>query len=104
MGQVDGEGYEGACEMTRLLDDEGRWSGLRINRADPRILIAAELLTATFLMSMPGVSLAPPPDDRNGTPFWRGAVLTIRGVNQTVIYRIGEYVPGVRCYEAEWPD
>jgi hypothetical protein len=104
MGQVNGEGYEGACEMTRLLDGEGRWSGLRINRADPRILIAAELLYEAFVNPTAGVSLATPPEDRNGTPYWRGAVLTIRGVNQTVIYRIGEYVPGVRCYEAEWPD
>ena len=35
---------------------------------------------------------------------YRGAVLKICGVNRTVIYRIGEYVPRVDGYAAEWPD
>lgn len=31
-------------------------------------------------------------------------VLTIRGTNRTVIYRLGEYDPLTRTYSAEWPD
>jgi len=99
-----GQSGYGECRLTSLHDSRGSLMQLRIDQADPRILIAAELLAEAFVSPAPGVSLAPPPEDRNGTPFWRGAVLTIRGVNQTVIYRIGEYVPRVRCYEAEWPD
>ncbi len=78
----------GECICTRL--DDG---SIRVDQADPRILISAVLLAGIFLQAMPDVSLGPPPENRNGTPFWEGAVLTISGVNRRVIYRIGEYVP-----------
>jgi hypothetical protein len=97
----------GDCIMTSLYDDEGavgRATGVRIDHADPRVLISAELLAEAFINPAPGVSLGPPAEDRNGTPFWEGAVLKIEGVNRTVIYRIGEYVPRVRGYIGEWPD
>lgn len=79
-------------------------SRVRIVRADPRILISAEVLAETFVQPAPGVSLSQPSDGPNGTPFWEGAVLLIEGVNRTVVYRIGEYVPCVRGYIGEWPD
>ena len=80
--------------------------GIRIDQADPRILISAELLAEAFVAPAPGVSLSAGQETwaRNGTPFWGGAVLKIEGVNRTVIYRIGEYVPRVRGYIGEWPD
>jgi len=89
----------GECIMTRLPGGT-----VRIDRADPRILISAELLAEAFVHPAPGVSLGPPPESPNGTPFWEGAVLKIEGVNRTVIYRICGYVPRVRGYIGEWPD
>lgn len=89
----------GECILTTV--DGGR---VRIDHADPRILISAELLVESFIVPAPGVSLSQPSDGPNGTPFWEGAVLRIEGVNRTVIYRIGAYVPRVRAYIGEWPD
>jgi len=75
---------------------------LRIARADPRILISAELLDIL--------------EDRGG---WHadldttgckpghgyvGAVLKIDGVNQQVVYRIVDMVPRINGYIGEWPD
>lgn len=79
---------------------------IRINRADPRVLVTAELLAMVFTdaVQVPGVVLSAPPDNENGTPFWTGALLKINGVNQNVVYRIGEWVPAMRSYIAEWPD
>jgi hypothetical protein len=92
---------DGDCIMTRLADGT-----IRIDHADPRILISAELLAEAFIRPAPGVSLSTDliRQDRNGTPFWEGAVLKIEGANRTVIYRIGEYVPRVHGYIGEWPD
>jgi hypothetical protein len=99
----------GECILTSVYDDEGavgRATGVRIDRADPRILISAELLVESFIAPAPGVSLntGMVREGPNGTPFWEGAVLKIEGVNRTVIYRIGEYAPRVRGYIGEWPD
>jgi len=92
----------GDCIMTRLADGT-----VRIDHADPRILISAELLygITDVLKPPPGVSLRwPSPPPASGRFLFNGAVLTIRGVNRTVIYRITEYVPRVRGYIGEWPD
>ena len=89
----------GECECTRL--DDG---SIRVDHADPRILISAELLAEIFVNPTAGVSLVPPPGSVNGTPFWRGAVLKISGVNRQVIYRITGYVPSVHGYIGQWPD
>ena len=79
------------------LIDQGR--RMLIHRAEPRILITAELVRLA-LGTGPHHELA---DD----------VLTIYGVRETapgcyadhtVIYRIGEYLPERLCYVAEWPD
>jgi hypothetical protein len=92
---------QGDCICTRL--DDG---GIRVDHADPRILISGELLREALFATWPGVSLSTGllRQDRNGTPFWEGAVLRIEGVNRTVIYRITEYVPSVNVYIGEWPD
>jgi hypothetical protein len=91
----------GECILTTMADGRAR-----IDHADPRILISAELLVESFIVPAPGVSLNSDMmrEGPNGTPFWEGAVLKIEGVNRTVIYRIGEYVPRVRGYVGEWPD
>jgi len=88
---------DGNCIMTRLADGT-----IRIDHADPRILISAELLAAVFIKPAPGVTLTP--EYPGGRGYGEGAVLKIEGVNRTVIYRIGEYVPRVGGYIGEWPD
>lgn len=95
---VQAEGY-GECELLvrqspTTFDDE-----LVVVRADPRILVTAEFLdeirrvTETF-DELGWPSLATLKDD----------VLILNGVNQKVIYRIGEHLAQPDCYVAEWPD
>ena len=95
---VQAEGF-GECELLvrqsqRTFDDE-----LVVVRADPRILVTAEFLdqirrtTENF--------------DELGWPSFatlRDDILTLNGVNQKVIYRIGEHLMEPDCYVAEWPD
>ncbi|HEV8653144.1 MAG TPA: hypothetical protein VG276_28060 [Actinomycetes bacterium] len=61
-------------------------------QADPRTLIVDELLEEIRQgKARPWVTLD-------------GEVLTIRGSNRTVIYRIGEHLEDYRCHVLEWPD
>jgi hypothetical protein len=99
----------GECIMTSLPD-----GGIRIDQADPRILISGELLdtVARFgdddlagdwlplnaYLDMTGCM--PPPYRAT----YVGAVLKIDGVNRTVIYRIVDYVARVHGYIGQWPD
>ena len=77
---------------------------VRIDRADPRILISGELLDiiADPPYPMPHAWL----DTAGCTPGhgYVGAVLHIHGVNQHVVYRVVDYVPRVNGYIGEWPD
>ena len=80
---------------------------LRIDQADPRILISAELLDATIGIPNGLLPLGCVRLDLTGCRpghGYTGAVLHIDGAGRRVIYRIGEYVPRVRAYIAEWPD
>lgn len=79
-------GPAGDCVVTRL--DDGR---LRIEHADPRVMISGQLLEEIDYDPAPGVSR-------------EGDLLRIEGVNRTVIYRIGEKVSDRYAYYAEWPD
>lgn len=80
----------GECELLvrrgGFFEDE-----LFVVRADPRILVTAELLDEVARADSPLASL-------------KDGVLTFNGVNQKVIYRIGEYLMLPDCYVAEWPD
>jgi len=87
----------GDCICTRLAD-----GSIRIDRADPRVLIAAEVLAEIFIKPMAGVSLSP--EHPGGHGYGVGTLLKICGVNRTVIYRITDYLPRVHAYVAEWPD
>jgi hypothetical protein len=87
---------------TRL--DDG---SIRVDHADPRILIAAPLLyeIADGCSPWASVTMEPPPRERwGGHGALEGALLHIHGVNRQVIYRITEYAPRVHGYIAEWPD
>jgi hypothetical protein len=91
----------GECIITALYDDHGQRTGIRIDHADPRILISAELLH----MIADGDGKDAWLDLRaSGMFFLTGAVLHINAVNQRAVYRITEYVPRVRGYIGEWPD
>lgn len=94
---------QGECRVTRV-DDVAHGVRLRIDHADPRILISSELLAEAFMRPEAGVSVSAPQPGRNGTPFWQGAVLRVEAVNRTVVYRMVEYLPSVRGYIGEWPD
>jgi hypothetical protein len=85
----------GECILTTMAD--GR---VRIDQADPRILISAELLDAIVDGDCGPAWL----DTAGCTTTYDDALLKIEGVNRTVIYRIVDYVPRVRGYVAEWPD
>jgi hypothetical protein len=95
----------GECICTRL--DDGT---IRIDHADPRILISAELLDAILLRSpiVDGTEALASNAWLNMAGYtghgYTGAALHIDGVNQQVVYRIGGYVPRVHGYVGEWPD
>jgi hypothetical protein len=84
----------GECITTSLPG-----GGIRVDRADPRVLISAELLDAMVDGASPGCWV-----DLAGCCTYDGALLKIRAVNRTVIYRIITYVPSVRGYIGEWPE
>jgi len=106
MGGVSSEG-RGQVVLTSLHGHRGFCQAVIIDRADPRILVTALLLeelvsygTSPFteLRPGPGASVMP------GLHGFTGWLLTIRGENRTVMYRIGAKVPEAWAYEAEWPD
>jgi hypothetical protein len=103
---------DGECICTRL--DDG---SIRIDQADPRILISGEVLDAIIRrpssVLLPGYALALRSRTRLDTagcmpPPWRatyvGAVLHIDGVNRQVVYRVTDYVARINGYIGEWPD
>ncbi len=69
-------------------DDPGK---IEIVHADPLIAISVELLADMRRSEDPRTRLV---DD----------VLTIDAVNRRVVYRLGEKVPWLCAYYAEWPD
>lgn len=91
---------DGQVILTELPD--GR---VRIDHADPRILISAELLKAIEDGLRPtSIGLTLPPGARaNVTSAERrcGTLLKIGGVNRQVVYRITGYVPEVAGYIGE---
>jgi len=84
----------GECICTTLEDGT-----IRIDQADPRILISVEILDAVNGAGPRSAWL-----NLARCATYNGVLLKIHGVNRTVIYRIGEYVPRVRGYIGEWPD
>lgn len=84
-----------------------------LNRADPQVWIPDELLTATregrghpFLSLTQVPQSIWPSECRESHPghCFYGALLRIEADNQTVIYRIGEYVPEHHAWWGRWPD
>jgi hypothetical protein len=121
----------GQAWFTTFYDDEARpaRSGTRCDHADPRILIAAELLRAwheppnpdyvEFRCVCPVAGLAGSLcrrrlegrdnrfcdlEERELTCCPTGDVVTIRCSNQTVVYQIKGYDAPRNAWFAEWPD
>lgn len=93
---------KGECWAVNIYED-GEITGIRIERADPRVLISEELLGMMFTNPSPHVHLRLA--DIIPFDYWYlGATLRIDGTNRTVIYHITEYAPSVRGYVGEWPD
>ena len=79
--------------------------GIRIDHADPRVLISADLLASVATAPGPHAAL-----DTSGCrdcfmqDDYTNAVLKIQDASRQLVYRITEYVPAVHGYIAEWPD
>jgi len=74
---------------------------LRIDQADPRILISAELIdSAAFGILRPEVTLTLD----HAADAHLGALLKIRAADRQVVYRLTKWIPSVRCYLGEWPE
>lgn len=96
---------------------------LYVNAADPRIAVSDLLLHEMLVLGCgPNADLRPGPGATvPGKPLslspadltaWfnrtagnlEGWLLTVRGVNQTVVYRITGKAPDLYAWYAEWPD
>jgi hypothetical protein len=93
---------------------------LRIDRADPLVFVARELLADLLiwrggrhfdLQPGPGAVVTPRGICVSGVEWasiaagaLTGWLLTVRAVNRTVLYRIGEKAVSHDGYLAEWPD
>jgi hypothetical protein len=98
---------DGECIGTRL--DGG---AVRVDRADPCILISGELLDEIVRFADSGhlagnwLALNAWLDTTACQPGYGyvGAVLKIDGVNRHVVYHVTGYVPRINGYIGEWPD
>jgi hypothetical protein len=89
---------EGEFTMTQFADGT-----LRIDHADPRIMISAELIDMAARGELePGATLSPL--DFTIPNGHAGALLKIRAANRQVVYRLTRWVPEVRGYVAERPE
>jgi hypothetical protein len=83
----------GSFEATRVIlpgYDFKLWH-IKVNRADPRILISGPMMD--LIRGGGGIG-------------WEidGDLLRFTAVNGTWVYRIGEYLEDRRAWVAEWPD
>ena len=97
--------------MTAEHDAFGTWTRLSIDRADPRVLISGELAdgwkmqgTEPFYGNLVHDPASRPSASPNAADGLEGWLVTVRGENRSIMYRIGKYLPDRGCYEAEWPD
>lgn len=85
----------GQLTMTRTT---GHRDGITVDRADPCILIAPEVLAEVITGNVL--------PNGNGEPYAQlhGDTLKVNADNLRAIYRIVGYLPEERAYLAEWPD
>ena len=89
---ADPDDRVGHLFVTTHYDDDGQVADQHIDRADPIIWAAAELIDLLRTR------------DNHPDGEINGDLLTVRGSNRTVIYRIGEYDPQRQAYLCHWPD
>lgn len=88
----------GDCWCTTLYGERGEPVGVRIEQADPRVLISAELLHSFHAgMAFGSLTCA-------GATCPVGDVFAFNGVNRRVVYVVRRPVEQFNCYVAEWPD
>jgi len=111
LSAADARSDYGECRITSEHDPSGIWVRLRIDRADPRILISGKLAESwkecggDFSPWNPFLTLRPGPGASPMITYgMEGWLVTLRGENRTVVYRIGKYLPAWDSHEAEWPD
>ena len=103
-------GEPGTVVMTSVFSQDTGAYDLRIDHADPRVWISDVLWdeitggradhTGYVCPHRDCCACDQMPDDVR----YVGDVVTIRGVNRKVVYRISRYLPEHHVYEAEWPD
>lgn len=87
----------GELRVTKLAD--GTFCA---DRADPRVLISAAVLDAVTENRWEGGDAFRL--GTSGRETYVGALVKIAGGERMVVYRIKEWLPGIRAYVAEWPD
>jgi hypothetical protein len=75
----------------------GELDELVIDHADPRLVIGAELVDHIVDNPHPRAFV-----DLAGCKDYMGALLKIRGVNRTVIYRLTDWYPSIRAFLGEF--
>lgn len=105
-------GEIGECLLTRIDRPEHGDFVIRIDRADPRILITAEFLdqaifapTKMLWMDFSNEQICY--DDHahdNATCYRLRSVMHIKGVNREVLYRITPHEGRSDVYNGRWPD
>ncbi|QDH91769.1 hypothetical protein SEA_PHRAPPUCCINO_94 [Mycobacterium phage Phrappuccino] len=120
-----GGGETGVCRILRYRDPT-KGEVLHVNHADPTTMVTHQLLWDAWsevrdggVIDHPFVSLRRPEEGHGsrghgpgeydcsappGSPCFQNWLLTIKGDNRTVIYRIGEYDVETDCWRAAWPD
>lgn len=88
----------GECTIISLGDGT-----IRVDRADPRLLISDVILDLAVSGESGNMSLDCTRVLLSGHGYV-GAILHINAVNQHVVYRITDYLPRIRGYIGEWPD
>jgi len=100
----DRSGY-GECRITSSHDASGIWTSCRIDSISGALADTWKACGGDFSPWNPFLTLRPGPGASvmiiHGMEGW---LVTLKGENRTVIYRIGKYLPDCDCYEAEWPD
>lgn len=98
----------GECIVTRRLNERTLEDELIIERADPKVCVAAEVLYEIAGAHLsPFARLDPPVPYETLHPLDErlvGRLLRIEAANRTVIYRLTEYQADTDWYLAEWPD
>ena len=109
----------GNCVLTSIYNVETSRYDLRIDQADPHIWISDEVLHQAHLGPDPALTVRKAREGHGSTGHavgehdcWAPAggfcfynsIVTLHGLNGTVIYRVGKYDTQRHAWHASWPD